>query len=363
MGFALWDSDKDLETGLMDEGTLRYLIGKYDKEELIAGYNRAIQQFVLPHNKMETNIHILDCTKLCVNLKNKNYEGSGVISDNEGKKRGYKLSTLRGIYEDSGIIEEIRLGAINEHDLELSREMLETSNALKEGDILINDRGFLSRDMLNLLKNKRKVDVYIPVRRNMEIYEQAVSIATSQNDWKNHPNKKRTTQKIALVKELGAFWCSDNPKEDTDVNACVVKDEKTGEFFVFVTTNLTMTARQIIQIYELRPEIEEDYRQIKDFWKIEDFKSTKLPVICFHIVMTLFGYLFFQIYKTTESGKKWAKKSLPIVLKKYSENKPKAIIIYVGQYFALFTLLEFVHLYASCNDDVKKCLDVILAKV
>lgn len=54
-----------------------------------------------------------------------------------------------------------------------------------------------------------------------------------------------------------------------------------GEYFVFVTTDLKKTAKQIIQTYELRPEIEEDYRQIKDFWQIEDFKSTKYNFIAF----------------------------------------------------------------------------------
>jgi hypothetical protein len=44
---------------------------------------------------------------------------------------------------DGGVIEEIRLGSINEHDLGLSREMMPGSGILKTGDILINDRGFL----------------------------------------------------------------------------------------------------------------------------------------------------------------------------------------------------------------------------
>lgn len=46
--------------------------------------------------------------------------------------------------------------------------------------------------------------------------------------------------------------------------------------------------------YELRLEIEEDFRQLKNFWKLEDFHSTKLYVI---------GYLFHQLYLTTDDGK------------------------------------------------------------
>ena len=51
-----------------------------------------------------------------------------------------------------------------------------------------------------------------------------------------------------------------------------------------MTTDTSKTARQIINTYELRPEIEEDFRQMKDFWKLEDFKSTKYNYITYLIV-------------------------------------------------------------------------------
>jgi hypothetical protein len=37
----------------------------------------------------------------------------------------------------------------------------------------------------------------------------------------------------------------------------------------------------------MRSEIVEDYCQIKDFWQIENFKSTKQNYIAFHIVFLL----------------------------------------------------------------------------
>ena len=45
-------------------------------------------------------------------------------------------------------------------------------------------------------------------------------------------------------------------------------------------TDLTKSAEEIVMIYELRPEVEEDYRQIKDYWLLEEFKSTKYNFIC-----------------------------------------------------------------------------------
>ncbi len=111
-----------------------------------------------------------------------------------------------------------------------------------------------------------------------------------------------------------------------------------------MTTDTEKTAKQIIKTYEMRLEIEEDFRQMKDFWKLEDFKSTKYNYITYHIVMTLIGYLYFQIYKNLEEGQAYVGKSLPVVLKNYKEEKPKSVVIYVGQYYGIFPFLDFLRI-------------------
>lgn len=102
---------------------------------------------------------------------------------------------------------------------------------------------------------------------------------------------------------------------------------------------------------------------MKDFWKLEDFKSTKYNYITYHIVMTLVGYLYFQIYKNLDEGKACAGKSPPFVVKNYKETRPKSVIIYVGQHFGIFPFLEFLQLYAECTLEVRRLIDPILAKV
>ena len=131
-----------------------------------------MQKGIMPLLDIRPDIHILDCTELEVNIFNTNYEESTVTysKNKERNYRGYKLSTLRGIVEDTGIIEEIRFDTAKNHDLKLSEEMVRTTPVLKPGDILINDRGFISRELLNYLKLKRNVDTYIPLRCNMDAY-------------------------------------------------------------------------------------------------------------------------------------------------------------------------------------------------
>ncbi|WP_164917246.1 transposase [Clostridium sp. JN-9] len=363
LGWNMWDTNKNLEEGLFAEGVMRNLIQKYDAEEFIESYNNYVQNVVMPSLNIAPSIHILDCTKIHVNLDNVNYENSETIKDDGKVIRGYKMGTLRGLMDDSGIIEEIVFDSIKPHDLELCRNMILKSKCLKGGDILINDRGFISRDVINFLKVEKQVDTYVPAKKNMTIYQEAVKIAISEDKWQKHPNRKRKTQEIHLVKDLGMMWQSNTPDKDVDLCACVVHDKKDNEYYVFLTTDTNKTAKQIINTYELRPEIEEDYRQIKDFWKLEDFKSTKYNFITFHIVMTLIGYMYFQLFKNMEKGNKYSGKSLPVIIKNYKEDKQKSVIIYSGQYFGVFSFIEFIQLYAGCSAEVRKLLDPTLALV
>ncbi len=363
LGWNLWDKERDINDGLFSESVMRKLLAKYSSEEWVSFYNHYTQDHLLKRSDIQPSIHILDCTKILVNLDNENYENSSVVKIKGKTMRGYKLGVLRGILGDSGIAEEIVFGTLKTHDMEQCRQMLLDTPCFHENDILINDMGFLSREMTNHLKTVRKVDTYIPAREDMILYQDAVKLAVASGKWQKHPNRKRKDQEIQLVTDLGPLWESERPQEDVPLNACVVHDKRTDHYLVFMTTDTTRTARQIISTYELRPEIEEDFRQMKDFWNLEDFKSTKYNYITYHIIMTLVGYLYFQIYKNLEEGKAYAGKSLPVIVKKYKETRPKSVIIYAGQYFGIFPFLEFLQLYAECTLEVRQLLDPILAKV
>ena len=364
LGYTVIDTAGNLKNGLMQESSLRFLLGKYNSDLFINGYNNTVQKSIFPLLDISPDIHILDCTEIEVNFDNENYEQAGIWHDrhDNSKIRGYKLSTLRGIVEDTGLIEEIRFGSINTHDLTLSRDMVMTSQVLKPGDILINDRGFISRDLINYLKNYREVDTYIPLRTDMDAYDQAVCIAKEQNNWIIHPNPKRKGQMISFVPDVGMYWRSKHPEEDVPINACVLWIVDTDSYSVFITTDLSASAVDIVRTYELRPEIEEDYRQLKDFWKIEDFKSTKLNVILFHIICVLFGYLFFQLYTLSPEGTKYLHKSLPVILKNYMPEVQPYVVLYAGYEFGVLTLFELMELYAHCSKKTREQFKNILNK-
>ncbi len=338
------------------EGTIRYLLGKYSNEDLISYYNKVVQEHIMPLKNIKPNIHILDCTKIAVNMDNENYENSSISLDRKGNSmRGYKLSSLRGLYNDTGIIEEIRFDTASVHDLALSEEMIKNSNCLNYGDILINDRGFLSRELINYMKREKGVNIYVPLKRNMWAYQEAINIAISENRWNAHPNKHRAEQKMAFVPQLTS-WDSANIKNDVPINACVVWDCISDKYMVLVTTDMNATAKDIVLTYELRTEIEEDYRQLKDFWKLEDFKTTKYNIIAFHIICVLLGYLFYQFYINSEDGYEYLGKSLPVILKNYNCKPLNHLVLYGGYYFCSMSLKEFFEFRDSCSQEIKDYL-------
>ena len=109
--------------------------------------------------------------------------------------------------------------------------------------------------------------------------------------------------------------------------------------FVFAMTNTTKTAKQIIQMYELKPKIEEDYTKSKDFWLINEFKSTKLNMIAFHIIIILLRYLFFQIYTITPKCEKYARICLPMVIKNYKSTSLSALIFCSDKEFTILSII------------------------
>lgn len=80
LGWNVWDTDRKIEDGLLEEGALRNVVTKYKAEKFIASYNNYVQNIVMPEVNITPQIHILDCTKIKVNLNNTNYENSEGLS-------------------------------------------------------------------------------------------------------------------------------------------------------------------------------------------------------------------------------------------------------------------------------------------
>jgi hypothetical protein len=338
----------------------RKMLNDVEPLELIRWYNRVVGAAYLRQADYKPCIHILDCTKLIVNFDNENYEGSGVVENEEGElERGYKLGSLRSLLDDGGIITAMAFGAIQVHDLTLCKDLLMTTPHLKSGDIVIEDMGFLDGKTISKLKKNRKVDVILPLRSDMKAYECALTTAYHEDSgsWEKHPTREK--QEIKKVVRVDWMW----EECKVPMHGCVVrqlKKDRDGsggredyEHWVFATTRLHLTGKQMIQTYQLRPEIEEDHRQWKEgTWDIAKFTSTRLIQVLYHVICVLLSYNLCEVYSNTQAGVEFAQKTLRQLKREQTRSHGVSMIVYSGDVYAVFDARFLIGLIIRLPQDV-----------
>src|SRR5262244_3049135 len=231
---------------------------------LVDWYNDTVGPSLLQYARVGTGrrIHIVDTTHVEVPLETGTYECSGVVKNDDGSRsRGYKLATLRTLLDHAGLITQVGLCPIQVHDLPLCRLFFETAPVLRQGDLVLEDRGFVDGETITFLKQQRHVDVIVPLKSTMLSSQEAVQLANLQATWQPHPSREH--QHIAFVKGVEHLWeaCQ------VPLNACVIRywnrKKAALDHIVLVTTDHQLTGPWIVRHYEQRPEIEQDYEQMK----------------------------------------------------------------------------------------------------
>ena len=369
--------------GLFNEKNVRMFSKKYSKDSFVEHTNDFLIR--LFNNTTFRNMHNFsyDCSEIPVCLKNDRYENSTVITGKKGEKiRGYKLGILRGqLPHDCGYPCLITFGSLKTHDLILSKEALISNAWLKPGDNLNVDRGFLDHFLLRAM-NEKGVSVTVPAKKNMEIYKEAVAIAVKENNWNVHPNPKRKHQKIQLVKDLALFYQGEAAREhgfskEMKINAAVIridvkKDKKTEiddmmvskdkhyAYAVILCTDSRLTAREIIQNYQTRWGCEEDYRQLKEFWKLNAFTTTRYEGILLEMICCIIAYALCELFKETPKGAKYRNHCLMRYIepeKQCFKMSEIGCTLVVPQYYAVLQMKEVMKLYRECDERTCRLLD------
>jgi Transposase DDE domain len=331
--------------------------------QLITWYNDHVGPSLLQYARLGKGrrIHIVDTTQVEVCLETGTYECSGVVKQDDGSRaRGYKLATLRTLLDHAGLITQVGLGPIQVHDLPACRLLFEVSPVLRQGDLLLEDRGFLDGATITLLKQQRHVDVIVPLKSTMLSYQEAVHLAALQGVWQPHPS--RDSQHIAFVKGVEHVWdgC------DVALNACVIRywnrKKKALDHIVLVTTDQRLKGSWIVRHYEERPEIEQDYQQMKSGgWQLKKLSSTRYSEIVFYIATVVLSYSLYHLFANTRAGAQFADKTRQALAFEQLRSRRTHIIAYAGGHFEIFETLSFVRfvlqLPASVQDRLRYWLD------
>ena len=195
------------------------------------------------------------------------------------------------------------------------------------------------------LKRQRQVDVIIPLKANMLATQEAIQLAEMADKWQPHPS--RADQTIALVRGVEHMWT----ECEVPLNACVIrfwnKKKKRTDHIVLVTTDLKLSAPWIVRHYEERPEIEQDYEQMKSGgWQLKKLSSTRYSEIVFYVLTVVLSYSLYHLFANTQAGARFADKTRQALAFEQLRTQRTHIIVYAGGYFEIFETLQL------CPDDL-----------
>lgn len=342
--------------------TIKHILLNSKAEAILSWFNQDWLSVTRDHAPGRTHTYILDGTKIPIpqHLVNK-FPGCGYVSDDNGNAEyGYKVVFLYEIIDRKGVIVAMRIAPIQVHDIILGRELV-SEFPFEKGAMLIMDRGFIDGEWLGYLKDKRQIDVCIPLRKNMELTVAAVSQAMANPDgWQPHPT--RANQRVYEFKKPDLYW-----KECPWLQSGVLVEfrKRDGELVhvLFVTTKYKMSAKALLSLYDHRAEIEEAHRQLKCFQGLEKLLSKKWTNIVFRLVISVIGYNLFNLFLNSENCDSFEQYSMKSLRQRKPMEKNPPLIIYAGAKFAVLSQLEFMTRILLLSKSVREKLAALFARL
>jgi Transposase DDE domain len=336
--------------------TLKHLLLGMKPEQLIKWFNSDWLPIWRENSPGRTQQYILDGTKIEVpGHLAKKYKNCGCVENPDGTfSYGYKAVWLQEIIDRKGVIVSMKIVPIQVHDLQAARGLIDEF-PFEEGATLIADRGFIDGKWITHLKQDRKVDLFIPLKRNMDATQAAIAQADHRGLWKNHPTREK--QKIAefTSKDGGLFW-KECPVLSTGVLARWTQKDGAPAEVLFVTTKEKQTGKSILAVYDQRAEIEESHRQLKENQGIEKLPSKKFVHVVFRIIMGVIGFNLMNLFLNSENCATFEEFSLKTLRQKRMQEENPKVIVYAKETFAILRLMEFLPLILHLEDGVRKKL-------
>jgi hypothetical protein len=257
---------------------------------------------------------------------------------------------------------------------------------------LILDRGFIDGEAISLCKNKYGIDVLIPIRRNMDLYTDAMALfrepevqwvecKASREEAKesirlrpkaiNKREKKRQEklrqlkqqqpppppEEILIKKEAAAIgefrsWSSCTVPLTVVANREHYADGH-QEIWFLIDTKEVKDPSQTQHEYHLRTSTEERYRQLKCFNDLTHFTSRAFSMVVNQVVFIMLAYNLLQLFLLKRGRKELNQKTLPRIRQQLlpSDNH---IIVYYQNYYGLFRPFELVGFVVTLREEARK---------
>ncbi len=398
-----------------DQDFLRKFARDTEPEKLQQWFNADVLQVFKQHRAFDSEgIFLGDASYLFV-PDNPNYEGSVVMLFDEhnhpvdGKKitperrshcqwrRCYKLVSLIHTNRSNDFFLYAGLSVIagNKSEgpalWELVGKFVETvgPGVMKR---LILDRGFLDGKQIGRCKQTHSIDVLIPLRKSMDLYDDVLALVRRKKvkfqTYTSPPPKpalepkpthvpqeirQRETKRQKTLKErkdlaapspspdkilIGSdiacisdfrSWSSCPIPLTVTVNREHYADGHIDTWMLVDTAKVTKSANARDE-YRLRTEIEERHRQLKCFADLTDFTSRKFSLICNQVVFVALCYSLMQLYLLRVKRADLNRRTPPRVRQQLMPTN-SVIIIYYSNRYALVTTSEYTEILLTLSKE------------
>lgn len=314
-------------------------------------------------------------------------------------RRCYKMVTLLHTNRrpDFFVFAGVRIVSGKDNECPVLYEMVDDFvEAVGPGVVkrLILDRGFLDGAAIAHCKREHGIDVLIPVRRNMDIYTDALALfGQPEVRWHACPEpapepsspprprpkavERRERKRQETLKELAAQKPPPPPEKVlvaceaaaiegfSSWSTCTVPltavanreryaDGHTETWFLFDTSS-GRDPLEARQEYHLRTAIEERYRQLKCFSNLAHFSSRALSLVVNQVVFILLAYSLLQIYLLQNGQEKLNPATLPRVRRQLLPSNNHIIVCW-RSYYALFDTYEYTDFILSLDEPARRKL-------
>ncbi|MDA3926808.1 MAG: transposase [Kiritimatiellae bacterium] len=415
-----------------DSDFLRKIAKDTEADKLMGWFNGPVQQIFRKHRHFDkAGIFMGDGSYIFV-PDNENYEGSAKMLFDEhnhpvGRKqemmmsaaqlkkcqwrRCYKMISLLHTNEngDFFLYAGMRIVPGNAHECPVLWEMVdEFVSVMGKGVMkdLILDRGFLDGAAIAKAKAKYHIDVTIGVRRNMNVFEDALGLANLPDvQWESYSRERseppvpfrrhytdaprpehiekreaarqrtldeqRATGERPPIKEPEQIMMT-RIKELTTWSSCSVpldlvvcrdsQDESLDDAWGILTTaRQESRAVPVGKRYHLRVHIEERHRHLKCFWDLAEFTSPCFDLVVNQIVFTALTYSLLQQQILRQARKALNKASKSRLMEELTPVSD-AVIVYTDHYYAVFGKLEYTEMVLDVPESAREKLRELIRR-
>jgi len=119
----------------------------------------------------------------------------------------------------------------------------------------------------------------------------------------------------------------------------------------------------MVRHYEERPEIEQDYEQMKSGgWQLQKLSSTRYSEIVFYVLTVVLSYSLYHLFANTQAGTRFADKTRQAIAFDQLRTQRTHIIVYAGGFFEIFETLKFVQMVLQLSPLVQERLQTWLTE-